>query len=71
MSDSIIPNSYEAWKHCITVKCKIPLTEQYINERLQELENTSDYHTQQFVNSYGDQHRQRVIRWFQQAKSDL
>ncbi len=37
MSDDIIPHSYEQWRNCIEVRCKIRLTPTYIRERVTEL----------------------------------
>ena len=62
--------SYEEWKHCITQMCGIPLTGPYIEERLTALRNPADYNTQKFVGMWGDQHRLRVIGWFEQAQRE-
>lgn len=34
---SFVPKTYGDWKHCITVKCDIPLTPDYVAERFAEL----------------------------------
>ena len=62
--------SYEDWKHCITVLCRIPLTLPYIEERLAAMRDTSDYRTQKFVQTWGEQHRLCVIGWFEQAQEE-
>ncbi len=63
--------TYEDWKHCITDICRIPLTPDYVSERLAELRNPKNFHTQRFVDSWGEDHRKRVIEWFEQAEAEL
>lgn len=63
-------NSYEDWKHCITVSCGIPLTAPYIDQRLSALRDRADYATQKFVATWGESHRLRVIAWFEQAQQE-
>jgi len=67
MTDSIIPNSYQAWRHCIEVECQLRLTPDYIQSRIAALDNLADFHTQQFVRRWGEAHRQQVLGWFRQA----
>jgi len=70
--NSMLPlRSYEDWKHCITVLCGIPLTGRYIEQRLIALHNLSDYTTQRFVAAWGEEHRLRVIGWFEQARQEV
>ncbi len=64
-------NTYDDWRHCITVLCRIPLTEAYIEERLAALRNPADHGTQKFVATWGEAHRERVLGWFEWAKRDL
>ena len=59
--------SYEEWRHCITVKCGIPLTADYIAERVAALSNPEDKMTARFVQLYGDDHRVRTLEWFERA----
>ena len=68
---SFVPNSYEEWKHCITVKCDIPLTPVYVDERLAALTDDRDFHTQKFKSRWGAGHLARTIAWFEQAKKEL
>ena len=63
--------SYEDWKHCITVLCGIPLTEPYIEQRLAELGDPANNTTQKFVAMWGEDHRLRVVGWFEQAQQDM
>ncbi|MFG0267419.1 MAG: hypothetical protein ACF8AM_20055 [Rhodopirellula sp. JB055] len=71
MSESIIPTSYEQWRHCIEVRCHIQLTPQYIDERLAELENTHHAKTREFAKLYGTDHLERTIGWFRQASHEV
>ncbi len=68
MTDSIIPKTYEDWKHCITVECGLELTPEYISKRISSLNDGKDHYTQQFVKIYGQQYLDQVIAWFTQAQ---
>ena len=68
MYESNFPKTYEEWRHCITVECGLELTPEYISERISALQNDGDYHTQRFVELYGQQHLQQVLDWFIQAQ---
>ena len=62
--------TYDDWKHCITVECGIPLTPDYIDQRLAALKDPGDHHTQKFTSEYGVEHLAKVIGWFESAKKD-
>ena len=62
-------SSYEDWKHCITVLCGIPLTPDYIEQRIAALSDPSNFETKKFRDIWGEEHLQRVIGWFEQARS--
>ncbi|MEM6386796.1 MAG: hypothetical protein AAF718_11235 [Pseudomonadota bacterium] len=68
---SHVPDTYDEWKHCITVKCGIPLTQSYVQERLTALNDQKDYHTQRFVERWGADHHARTIAWFEQAAQEF
>jgi len=68
MEASIIPQTYEQWKHCITIDCGLELTTDYIAERISSLQNNNDHYTQQFVKLYGQQYLNQVLNWFKQAQ---
>lgn len=68
---SLIPDSYLVWRHCIEVVCKQPISRAYVLERIVELESIDAFKTRQFVEFYGDEHRQKVIAWFKQAGYEL
>lgn len=71
MMEGPIPQNYAEWHHCITVECGIPLTDTFINERINAMQDVNDYKTRQFVKLYGSQHHQNVLAWFHQAKEKL
>lgn len=64
----IIPYDYATWQHCITVKCGLELTADFISQRLQILGNPNEYERQRFLEIYGAEHLQRVLAWFAQAQ---
>ncbi|MEM9435441.1 MAG: hypothetical protein AAGA15_00250 [Pseudomonadota bacterium] len=68
---SLVPQNYEDWKHCITVKCGIPLTPSYVEERIAALSDEADYTTQKFIKRWGTAQHERTIGWFKQAAKEL
>lgn len=64
------PRTYAEWRQCITVDCGIELTADYIQARITALRDNNDSHTSRFVTMYGDDYRDQVVRWFEQAASD-
>ena len=68
---NIVPQTYDDWKHCITVLCKIPLTPRYVRERIAALNYKSDLHTRRFIERWGQAHHQRTLAWFEQAATEL
>ncbi len=67
----IVPRTYEEWKNCIVVECGIPLTLDYVQARLQVLQNPTAHHTQRFVKQWGSDHLARTIAWFSKAEKEL
>ena len=59
--------SHKEWHDCITEKCGIQLTLEYIQQRLKVLENISHPETLKFKELYGDEHLQMVISWFRKT----
>lgn len=68
---SFVPSTYEEWKHCITVKCDIPLTQDYVQERLSALADAKDVHTQKFIERWGAAHHRQVLSWFRRASDEF
>ena len=65
---SIVPDSYEAWEHCITVKCGIDLTSDYIAKRIAALQDMNDHYTRKYVELWGDDQRIQTLNWFKEAE---
>ena len=63
--------TYAEWRHCIQNSCKIPLTADFIEARLQILVNLESDETKRFVGLYGREHHQAIVEWFHKAKQDL
>lgn len=66
-----IPQTYAAWRHCITVDCGIPLTLAFIEARLAVYTDENNLENHRFRKLYGDTHRQNVQRWLQQARQEI
>lgn len=66
-----VPRNYEDWEHCITVKCGIPLTADYIAARIAALQDGTDFHTQKFIERWGPAHHARTLAWFRQAADSI
>lgn len=69
--NDLIPSSYDAWRECITIRCRIKLTESFIQSRLAELEQHDHAKTREFEKFYGPEHLQRTIAWYRRAASEL
>ncbi len=63
----MILQNYEAWRHCIEVKCGIPLTPAYVEVRIQELQDANNKHTKEFVSLYGEAYTKKILDWFSLA----
>jgi hypothetical protein len=66
-----IPQTYPAWRHCITVDCGIPLTLAFIEARLAVYSDQNNIENHRFRKLYGFTHRDNVLRWLQQARQEL
>ncbi|MEM7219261.1 MAG: hypothetical protein AAF515_12925 [Pseudomonadota bacterium] len=71
MKSSPIPQTYDEWRHCITVECAIPLTPTFVAERLAVWRNETSQETQRFRKLYGDDYWRAVIGWFEHAQTEL
>ena len=70
MRSEAVPETFEAWKYCITRECGIPLTAGFIRARLAVLDNPANEETTRFRRLYGEAHWRRVVTWFQRAGKD-
>ena len=62
---------YEDWKRCITIECGIPLTADYVEQRISALEDPNNLHTRKFLNTWGEAHLHKVIGWFKTARQEV
>lgn len=69
--DDPIPGNFQAWRHCIEYWCGIPLTREFIEQRLEALAQPEQEHTRRFIECYGQVHYDRVYTWFRQALAEL
>ena len=67
----IVPCSYQEWKECITVKCGIPLSLDYVQSRIKALDDETDYHTRRFVEQWGQNQLDKTKSWFRKAEQEL
>ncbi|MFY7899110.1 MAG: hypothetical protein ACOVNY_02925 [Chitinophagaceae bacterium] len=65
----MIPTSYTDWRYCIEQQCKIQLTNAFIHERLQALEDSHNEHTMALTACYGKQHVTQLIEWFKKSRT--
>lgn len=71
MKYDVVPETYDHWRHCITVECGIPLTSEFVAQRLGVWMDEESEQTVRFRRLYGDAHWLKVIGWFERAKSEL
>ncbi len=64
----MVPVSYDAWRHYMTLVHRIPLTSAYCDERIATLQDLDDCGTRVLVAVYGETHRQRLLSWFSMAR---
>ncbi|MEM9670635.1 MAG: hypothetical protein AAF950_17095 [Pseudomonadota bacterium] len=66
-----MPQTFEEWEHCITVKCGISLTAEFVLGRINALEDRTDIRTRKFIDYWGENHHLQTLEWFRQAASRL
>lgn len=69
-AEEVFPSSYLSWRYCITEKCQIALTPEFIEQRIGVLSTAQCEETQRFRARYGDAYWQTVLAWFRQAKAE-
>ena len=69
--ENIIPLNYEEWKYCITEKCGIPLTKDFIEERIASLKDNTNEDTRRFIKLYGDRYTSQIVEWYVLARHEL
>ncbi len=65
------PTTYDEWKDCITIKCGIELTPNYVRERLDELADKKNFKTSKLIEFWGEPHYRDIVTWFQTAAEEL
>lgn len=71
MAANNLPSSYQQWRHCITVKCNVVLTADYVERRLAVLRDAGADETRTFRRLYGDGHWRSVLGWFERARTEI
>jgi len=66
----MIPLSFEEWKNCIIIDCKINLTKEFAQQRLAVYSNKDNPETQKFASLYGEQHLKNIITWYIKTMDD-
>ena len=69
MREFTIPTTYEEWRYCITVKCRLELTPDFIDARVASLGDGASPDTARFVELYGDDYRRLVLEWLERARN--
>ena len=63
-------STYMEWRHALTEKCNISLSSEYARSRILALQDLGNSATREFTSKYGDEYRQQVIQWFEQAEKE-
>ena len=63
--------SYTHWRDEMTQNAGITLDAAYCRERIQSLTNEDDSSTRSLLKAYGSGHRDQMVRWFEQALTEL
>lgn len=71
MAASILPSSYDKWRECITVRCKVALTAEYVEQRIAALGDPESDEARSFRRLYGDGHWRAVLGWFERARTQI
>ena len=71
MENEIFPSHYKSWKRCITQKCKIPLTKEYITKRIAVLSQEGSQNRKIFIEKYGLHWTNTILGYFYQAMNEL
>ena len=61
-------SNFDEWRLAITLRCGLTLSREYCAERITALQDEAVPSTKNFITEYGENYRQMVIQWFQQAE---
>lgn len=67
----MIPQDFDEWRDCIEHRCKVPLTAEFIAQRIAIFSDRDREETRRFAALYGDSHLARVLGWFRDAQRAL
>ena len=62
--------SYAHWRAEIIEKARVTLDADYCKCRMAALANAHDPSTKAFLKAYGEEHRDQVLKWFEQALAE-
>lgn len=71
MTSPMISQTYEQWRHCITVEYGIALTRAFVDERQAALRESVREEGRRFAQPYGEAQLRRVQTWFDEARRNL
>ena len=71
MTNPAFPENYQQWRHCITEECGIPLTSEFVEQRLRVWRDESSQETKRYRKLYGDQYWKFMISCFERASKEL
>ena len=60
----MITKTYEEWKKCIVIDCKIKLTREFTEKRLAIYRDIESEETKKFISLYGQLHYENIVSWF-------
>lgn len=63
-------NDYQEWREAITTLGGFTLDQEYCEQRINALKDDTDKGTQSFIEVFGEEYREQVINWFQQALTE-
>lgn len=63
----MIPQNFEEWRNCIVNDCKINLTKEFAQKRLNVYRDNDHPETIKFISLYGEQHHYNIVNWLRQV----
>ncbi len=61
---------FDEWRQAITIRCGLTLSRDYCAERIAALRDDAVTSTRNFIETYGENYRELVISWFEQAYNE-
>lgn len=62
---NMIPQDFEAWRACITIKCGIEVSVAFARQRLAIYKQAEHPETKEFIKLYGSKHYQQIVAWLE------